>query len=259
MKKFFVCAAALGLFAAVPALSAPDDNHHNDKQGATHQGAARPAPAAGARQNTQGRAMSGQQQTRTVDTHQNNAPGGSAAAAGRTRSAGTRQNTPGGSATRSAETRQNSRAVATDSQRYLPASGDANRSQAGRSSAGASQMQSGGNNMTRNNQTRGNSGMSANANERRPSINSLRHNLQASRQYHNGNYNAPQGYQARHWSYGDRLPRGYYNRNYWLTDYLMFGLFAPPDGLIWVRVGDDALLVDEISGDVVQVDYGVFY
>lgn len=91
------------------------------------------------------------------------------------------------------------------------------------------------------------------------SINSLRLNVQAQHQYHNGNYNQPQGYQARRWSYGERLPHAYFARDYWLTDYLDFGLFAPPDGLVWVRVGNDALLVDEISGDVVQVHYGVFY
>jgi Ni/Co efflux regulator RcnB len=112
---------------------------------------------------------------------------------------------------------------------------------------------------TRNGSARGNSAMAANAAGHHPSVNSMRINVQASRQFHDGNYNAPTGYQARRWSYGDRLPRGYYNRNYWLTDYLVFGLFAPPDGLVWVRVGDDALLVDEVSGDVVQVDYGVFY
>ena len=74
-----------------------------------------------------------------------------------------------------------------------------------------------------------------------------------------GDYRAPQGYQARHWSYGGRLPRSYFVRDYWITDFLMFGLFAPPPDLIWVRVGNDALLVDEYSGDIVQVDYGVFY
>lgn len=235
MRRFFVCAAALGLFAAVPALSAQDDNHHNDKPGATTQGAAHAPSGAAAHQSGQGRTMTAQPHTRTVG----NAP------------------TAGASHTRSVGTQQNSHAVATDSQRYLPASGDTTRSQTGRSSAGASQMQSGG--MTHNSPARSNAGMTANAGGHHPSINSMRLNVQATHHFHNGNYNAPTGYQARRWSYGDRLPHGYYSRNYWLTDYLMFGLFAPPDGLVWVRVGDDALLVDEISGDVVQVDYGVFY
>ena len=104
-----------------------------------------------------------------------------------------------------------------------------------------------------------NSGRSGNSTRSHVSVNSLRLNVQASHHFHNGSYNAPQGYQSRHWSYGDRLPRGYFIRDYWLTDYLAFGLFDPPPGLIWVRVGDDALLIDEESGDIVQVDYGVFY
>ncbi|MGA7712431.1 MAG: RcnB family protein [Rhizomicrobium sp.] len=238
MKTLFICAAALGLLVAAPALSAQDDSHHNARQGAAAQGAAHAAPAAGAHQNVQGRSMTTQPHTRSVGTFQN-APGS------------------GASHTRSVGTHQNSHAVATDSQRFLPASGDTTHSQTGRSSAGASQMQTGGN--ARNGSARSNSGTAANTAGHHPSINSMRLNVQATHQFHNGNYNAPTGYQARRWSYGDRLPHGYYNRNYWLTDYLMFGLFAPPDGLVWVRVGDDALLVDEISGDVVQVDYGVFY
>ena len=238
MRRFFVCAAALGLLAAAPALSAQDDSHHNGKQGGTAQGATHAAPAAGAHQNGQGHPMAAQPHTKTV---------------------GTFQNTPAADAphTRSTGTHQNAHSVATDTQRYLPASGDTSGSRTGRSSAGASQMQTGG--MNRNGASQGNSGMAANTAGHHPSINSMRLNVQATHHFHNGNYNAPQGYQARRWSYGDRLPRGYYNRNYWLTDYLTFGLFAPPNGLVWVRVGDDALLVDEISGDVVQVDYGVFY
>ncbi|HEY0282028.1 MAG TPA: RcnB family protein, partial [Rhizomicrobium sp.] len=106
--------------------------------------------------------------------------------------------------------------------------------------------------------SRGNS-MSGNNAGRQPSINSLRRNVQAPRRFHNGSYRAPQGYQARRWSHGNRLPRNYFVRDYWITNFMMFGLFAPPPNLVWVRVGNDALLVDRYSGDIVQVDYGVFY
>jgi Ni/Co efflux regulator RcnB len=92
-----------------------------------------------------------------------------------------------------------------------------------------------------------------------PSHAALRRSVQASRHFHNGNYRAPQGYHSRHWSHGDYLPRGYFVRSYWIGDFLAFGLFAPPDGLVWVRVGNDALLIDRYSGEIVQVDYGVFY
>jgi Ni/Co efflux regulator RcnB len=87
----------------------------------------------------------------------------------------------------------------------------------------------------------------------------MRRNMQAPKHFHSGNYNAPQGYQYRHWSYGERLPRGYFARDYWISDFSMFGLFAPPSYLVWVRVGDDALLIDRDSGEIVQVRYGVFY
>jgi Ni/Co efflux regulator RcnB len=87
----------------------------------------------------------------------------------------------------------------------------------------------------------------------------LRRNVQAQRHFSAGAYRQPQGYRQRHWSYGQRLPGGYYARNYWITDYLAYSLFAPPDGLVWVRVGPDALLIDQYSGEIIQVDYGVFY
>jgi len=94
---------------------------------------------------------------------------------------------------------------------------------------------------------------------RSPEIASLRRNVQSSHQFHVAAYQRPQGYSERHWGYGDRLPGAYYARNYWISDYLIYSLFAPPGGLVWVRVGDDALLIDEYSGEIIQVEYGVFY
>jgi Ni/Co efflux regulator RcnB len=63
---------------------------------------------------------------------------------------------------------------------------------------------------------------------------------------------------SRHWGFGERLPNAYFVRDYWLTDYLEYALFAPPEGLVWVRVGDDALLIDEYSGEIIEAEYGVF-
>ncbi len=102
-------------------------------------------------------------------------------------------------------------------------------------------------------------GQSSAANRQSSSLNSLRRNTQATRRFHGGNYRAPQGYQARHWSHGERLPRGYFAQNYWISNFVMYGLFAPPANLVWVRVGNDALLIDRDSGEIVQVQYGVFY
>ena len=43
------------------------------------------------------------------------------------------------------------------------------------------------------------------------------------------------------------------------TNALALALIAPPYGAIWVRVGDDALLIDQYTGEIIEVDYGVFY
>ena len=48
-------------------------------------------------------------------------------------------------------------------------------------------------------------------------------------------------------------------RDYWLTDYYAYDLMAPPYGYEWVRYGDDALLVNIYTGEILQVEYDVFY
>jgi Ni/Co efflux regulator RcnB len=83
--------------------------------------------------------------------------------------------------------------------------------------------------------------------------------VQAPRHFRAGAYRPPPGFQSRRWSFGDRLPRAYYARGYWLSNFLIYGLLAPPPGLVWVRVGPDALLIDEFTGEIIRVEYGVFY
>jgi Ni/Co efflux regulator RcnB len=87
----------------------------------------------------------------------------------------------------------------------------------------------------------------------------FRRNFDSPRRYRVGVYRAPAGYNYRRWHYGDRLPRAYYARHFWLSNFVVYGLFAPPPGLIWVRYGPDALLIDQYTGEVVQVRYNVFY
>jgi Ni/Co efflux regulator RcnB len=87
----------------------------------------------------------------------------------------------------------------------------------------------------------------------------LRRNVTAAHRFHAGVYRAPAGYHYQRWSYGAFLPAIYWGRDFWITDFLAFGLFAPPDGYIWVRYGPDALLIDQYTGEIIQVDYGVFY
>jgi len=84
------------------------------------------------------------------------------------------------------------------------------------------------------------------------------HNYQADRSYHVGPYHRPAGYRPHNWAYGERLPRAYWASQYILADYWLFSLEVPPAGYEWVRVGDDALLVDTRTGMVLQVEYGVF-
>jgi len=84
------------------------------------------------------------------------------------------------------------------------------------------------------------------------------HNYQAGRAYHVGPYHPPQGWSDRRWRYGEILPRAFWAAEYYLSDYWLFGLEVPPVGYEWVRNGPDALLIDTNTGEVLQVQYGVF-
>ena len=77
--------------------------------------------------------------------------------------------------------------------------------------------------------------------------------------YHYRPYVQPYGWYAQRWEYGQILPALFWGRDYWLTDYAGFGLIDPPYGYVWVRYGNDALLVDVESGQILSVEYGVFY
>jgi Ni/Co efflux regulator RcnB len=83
------------------------------------------------------------------------------------------------------------------------------------------------------------------------------HNFQASRHYRIGPYHHPQGWVARRWAHGEILPRAYWAPQYFIGDYWLFGLEVPPVGYEWVR-DDDALLVSVQTGEILQVEYGVF-
>ncbi|MBX3485675.1 RcnB family protein, partial [Phenylobacterium sp.] len=69
----------------------------------------------------------------------------------------------------------------------------------------------------------------------------------------------PSGFYVRVWNYGDFLPRGWFGPGYWLIDPWEYDLPLPPPGFDWVRVGDDALLVDQYTGRIVQVVRNVFW
>jgi Ni/Co efflux regulator RcnB len=90
-------------------------------------------------------------------------------------------------------------------------------------------------------------------------VRELRRNFTAPRRFHNGAYVRPAGWYAHRWVYGERLPAGWYARDYWIVNVSLFGLVYPPDGFEWIRVGEDALLVDIYTGEVIRVEYGVFF
>ncbi|HEY3777493.1 MAG TPA: RcnB family protein [Rhizomicrobium sp.] len=92
-----------------------------------------------------------------------------------------------------------------------------------------------------------------------PRVAHLRKNVFARHRFHAGVYRAPPGYRYRRWRYGQFMPAAYWGRDFWITDFLAFGLFAPPPGYVWVRYGPDAVLIDEYTGEIVRVDYGVFF
>lgn len=77
--------------------------------------------------------------------------------------------------------------------------------------------------------------------------------------YRGYNYRAPPGFYVRHWGFGDFLPRAWWTPDYRLDSWWDYGLPIPPIGYEWVRVGDDALLVDIYTGRVVQVAYDIFW
>jgi Ni/Co efflux regulator RcnB len=84
------------------------------------------------------------------------------------------------------------------------------------------------------------------------------HNFQAARSFRIGPYHRPRGWSARRWGYGEILPRAYWAPQYLIGDYWLFALEVPPAGYEWVRDGSDALLIDTNTGEILQVEYGVF-
>jgi Ni/Co efflux regulator RcnB len=71
--------------------------------------------------------------------------------------------------------------------------------------------------------------------------------------FHGHPWRPPHGYYVRAWRYGEILPYGWYVPDYWITDWWNYDLPEPPPGYAWVRVGYDALLVEDYSGRIVQV------
>ena len=69
----------------------------------------------------------------------------------------------------------------------------------------------------------------------------------------------PSGFYSRSWGYGDFLPRGWFGSGYGINDPWRFELPRAPLGFDWVRSGDDALLIDQYTGRIVQVVRNIFW
>jgi Ni/Co efflux regulator RcnB len=84
-------------------------------------------------------------------------------------------------------------------------------------------------------------------------------NRMSERHYRWEPYIEPPGWYYQRWAYGEILPDIFWSQQYWLPNYAEFGLLDPPYGYVWVRYGNDALLVDVESGQILSVEYGIFY
>ncbi|HEX3942746.1 MAG TPA: RcnB family protein [Rhizomicrobium sp.] len=72
-------------------------------------------------------------------------------------------------------------------------------------------------------------------------------------------WHAPRGFAYRRFRLGERVPSVFLASLYFLTDFTAYGLAPPPPGYIWIREGSDAVLVDRYTGEVIQVEYDIFY
>jgi Ni/Co efflux regulator RcnB len=76
--------------------------------------------------------------------------------------------------------------------------------------------------------------------------------------YHGGPYHYPSGHHYRRWRIGQIVPLIFLQPEYVYDDYADLGFDDPPPGYEWVRYGPDMLLVNLDTGEVVDVEYGVF-
>ena len=77
--------------------------------------------------------------------------------------------------------------------------------------------------------------------------------------YRAGLFRYPTGYGYRRWSRGQILPILFLSAAYYFTNYAVLGLDPPPYGYQWVRYGPDVLLVNIRTGQIMDVEYNVFY
>jgi Ni/Co efflux regulator RcnB len=240
MRRLLISAAILALLAA-PALGQPDrggDEHHGGGQAQPHAAAPGPHPQAGG----------GRPDNRAQPAPRQNGGGhfdrGGPAAP---QQAPQRQPGAGRIDNRTQPAPQAARPDRGNSQdRRGPGNGNFNRP--GNRPAGANPA----------NRPGGNASVGGPRHDYR-NFRDFHRNFNASRHFTGPAYRRPAGWYDHRWTFGEFLPAAFWARDYWLNDYASYDLPPPPYGATWVRVGNDALLVDEESGEVITVEYGVFY
>ncbi|HEY5336671.1 MAG TPA: RcnB family protein, partial [Rhizomicrobium sp.] len=85
-----------------------------------------------------------------------------------------------------------------------------------------------------------------------------RRTVTSKKHYDAAAFQAPSGYTYTRLKVGDHVPPPLLAGNVSLSDYQSYALDEPPAGLSWIRNGQDALLIDAKTGEIVQADYGVF-
>ena len=85
------------------------------------------------------------------------------------------------------------------------------------------------------------------------------HSYHSHERFHVRPWRPPPRFLGHRWGYGEILPPVWFGPEYLIADWWDYDLPAPPPGYDWVRVGDDAVLVDEYTGRIVQVIRGLFW
>jgi Ni/Co efflux regulator RcnB len=86
-----------------------------------------------------------------------------------------------------------------------------------------------------------------------------RRTITTTKHYEDGAFIGPAGYIYSRYKLGATMPAELLSDDSLvLTGYTSYDLKAPPSGLTWIRVGDDAMLVDRKTGEVVETDYDLF-
>ena len=86
------------------------------------------------------------------------------------------------------------------------------------------------------------------------------HMFRSHHRFHRGRFFWPRGFGFREFAFGEFLPPIFWTSpDYLIEDWWDYDLPYPPPGYEWVRAGDDALLVDEYDGRIVQVIREIFW